>query len=48
MKTVAVSTEIRTRIDGFRVQSANHYTIELCLMIKVEYVLNIIYEWFEM
>ena len=27
-KTVAGSTEIRTRIVGFRVQSANHYTIE--------------------
>lgn len=31
------STEIRTRIAGFKVQSAGHYTIEphVCVMLKV-------------
>ena len=28
MKTIVGSTEIWTRIAGFKVQSANHYTIE--------------------
>ena len=47
MKTVAGSTEIWTWIAGVRVQSANHYTIEPCLMSNSEYLLNTINEWFE-
>ena len=46
MKTVAGSTEIWTRIAGFRVQSANHYTIEPWLKFKTEHLLDAIDEWF--
>ena len=47
MKTVAGSTEIWTPIAGFRVHSANRYTIEPCLMSNFEYLLNKINDWFE-
>ena len=35
------STETRTRIVGFKVQSANHYTIEPVLLASVQPALNI-------
>ena len=47
MKTVGGSTEIWTQIAGCRVQSANHYTTEPCLISNFEYLLNTINEWFE-